>query len=152
VIVVEEILDDADATERFAASIAVRLKPPLVLLLEGPLGAGKTTFARGFVRALPGGDRVMVQSPTFALARTYKTTPPVHHLDLYRLESPLLGGRALEELGLLDQLEDGISISLVEWPRDLSLPGVPTGRVRLEEHSSGRRIRLELPDGSFGTA
>jgi tRNA threonylcarbamoyl adenosine modification protein YjeE len=134
------------ATERFAGVLARGVRAPLVLLLEGDLGAGKTTFARGFVRALPGGDKAQVQSPTFALARSYPTTPPVHHLDLYRLEelaTPLL---ALEELGLLEMLEDPAAVSLVEWPRDLALPALRVGRVVLTEQGRGRRARVDLPD------
>lgn len=141
-IVVEKTLRGAAATERFAGEIARAVKAPLVLLLEGDLGAGKTTFARGFVRALPGGEKVMVQSPTFALARRYPTTPPVHHLDLYRLDD----ARAIEELGLLDTLEDATAISLVEWPRELSLPRLVVGRVVLAEKGRGRAVRVELPE------
>lgn len=141
-IVVDKMLRGAAATERLAGEIAAAVKPPLVLLLEGDLGAGKTTFARGFVRALPGGDKVTVQSPTFALARSYPTTPPVHHLDLYRLEDA--GG--LEELGLLDMLEEPGAISLVEWPRALALPRLVVGRVVLSTRGRGRAVRVELPE------
>ena len=52
------------------------LGAPLVIALNGPLGAGKTAFVRGLVHGLPGGETLRVQSPTFALARTYATTPP----------------------------------------------------------------------------
>jgi tRNA threonylcarbamoyladenosine biosynthesis protein TsaE len=148
-IVVEQALRGPGATERFAAALARALRPPLLILLEGDLGAGKTTFVRGFVRALEGGSRVTVQSPTFALARTYATTPPVHHLDLYRFDQgSLADGRGLEELGLLDMLEDRGAISLVEWPRDLSLRGVPCARVRLSEKGKGRAVRAEIPAAS----
>lgn len=131
-------------TESFAAEIARQVTPPLVLLLEGELGAGKTAFVRGFVRALPGGEGVVVQSPTFALARSYPTTPPVHHLDLYRLAD----ARGLEELGLMELLRDQGAFSLVEWMRDLALPG-PVGCVRIAtagEDADRREIAVELPD------
>lgn len=130
-------------TEAVGAELARRLKPPLVVLLHGELGAGKTTFVRGFVGALAGGQSVTVQSPTFALARTYATTPPVHHLDLYRLE----GAAGLEELGLLELLRDERAFSLVEWPRDLAL-SQPTASVRLTTDSSSadaRRVEIEVP-------
>lgn len=134
----------SEDTEALAAELAKGLKAPLVVFLEGELGAGKTTFVRGFVRALPGGESVAVQSPTFALARSYPTTPPVHHLDLYRLPDR----DSLEELGLLELLLDERALCLVEWPGALSLP-VPWMRVRLnavEGKPEERSVEVELPD------
>lgn len=117
-------VDGEDATEEFAGRAArgevVDVTAPVVVTLRGDLGAGKTTFVRGFVRALSGSDDVVVQSPTFALARTYPTTPPVHHLDLYRLVDQPGAERALVDLGLFDLVEDGVS--LVEWPLDVRWP------------------------------
>ncbi len=130
-------------TEAFAAELARRVRAPLVFRLEGELGAGKTTFVRGFVGALPGGASVVVQSPTFALARTYATQPRVHHLDLYRLQS----AAGLEELGLLELLDDAAAFSFVEWPRDLAL-SVPCAFVRLTSVGGApdaRRVEIELP-------
>lgn len=103
----------AMATRRLGERIARTLLPPAVLMLEGPLGSGKTTFVQGLVSALPGGDTLRVQSPTFALARTYPTHPPVHHLDLYRLEEEV----AARDLGLLDQVADERALVCVEWPK-----------------------------------
>lgn len=144
--VVEATLRGAGATEAFGARVARAVKPPLIILLEGDLGMGKTTFARGFVRALPGGARVTVQSPTFALARSYPTQPVVHHLDLYRLEQgSLAGGHGLEALGLLDMLEDPDALSLVEWPRGLTVPGVLCARLRFNSSGTWRRVELTVP-------
>lgn len=126
------ITKSEEETEAFAAQLARTLKP-CVLLLEGELGAGKTTFTRGFVSAFATG--VTVQSPTFALARTYATTPPVHHLDLYRLETGV--ERALIELGLMEMLTDEHAFALVEWPRDLVLPGAL--RVVIEDAGGDTR-------------
>jgi tRNA threonylcarbamoyl adenosine modification protein YjeE len=141
----EKHAKDAAATERIARELAKKLKPPLVVLLDGDLGAGKTTFARGFVRALAGGSKVVVQSPTFALARTYPTRPVVHHLDLYRLDD----ARGLVELGLFDLLGDPDAFSLVEWPRDLSPPGFVARVHIVGEH--GRTITADIPDESVST-
>jgi len=130
----------AQALEDFFAGVSSRL--PLVVTLSGDLGAGKTTFAKGFVAALAGGADVVVQSPTFALARTYPTTPPVHHLDLYRLHEQSDPRGALVDLGLLDLVFDGVT--LVEWPpADRSLWPVPVVGVRFELLSPRRR-RLTL--------
>lgn len=146
-ITLERHLRGAASTERLGAEIALLVKPPLILKLEGDLGAGKTTFVRGFVRALPGGRDVTVQSPTFALARTYPTTPPVHHLDLYRLRHP----SELSELGLLELIEDSQAFSLVEWPALLEPQGLLVGTLTLEGENASRRARVTLPTPSANT-
>jgi tRNA threonylcarbamoyl adenosine modification protein YjeE len=145
-----ETTSSAKATEALAARLALRLlrehRAPLVLLLDGDLGAGKTTFVRGFVRALPGGADVVVQSPTFALARSYATTPPVHHLDLYRLQDTGTAGSVIE-LGLVDQCADGFSF--VEWPVPETPWLAPVGRVSLRVLSPRKReVRVVLPSSS----
>ena len=142
-----ETTSSAKATEALAARLAKRLvdegRVPLVLLLTGDLGAGKTTFVRGFVRGLQGGDGVVVQSPTFALARSYPTTPPVHHLDLYRLQDTGTADSVVE-LGLVDQCADGVSF--VEWPVVDTPWEAPTGSVDIAVVSPRKRaIRIVLP-------
>ena len=120
------------AMEELGARFARAAKPPCVFLLEGELGAGKTTFVRGFVGALTKGTkgaeeedhRITVQSPTYALARSYPTTPTTHHLDLYRLQQSNFDAYNLEDLGLWDLLEDPTALVLVEWPRALKIPPV----------------------------
>jgi putative hemolysin len=77
------ILSDADATTALGARIAPLLQPGDAVLLYGPLGMGKSTLARGLIRALTGPDED-VPSPTFTLVQFYETTPPVAHFDLYR--------------------------------------------------------------------
>jgi tRNA threonylcarbamoyl adenosine modification protein YjeE len=81
--------------------------PGDVVSLEGPLGAGKTTFARGFVRHFGG---ALVNSPSYTIAQVYPTRPLVVHLDLYRLTDP----DEAEELGLADYFGPD-SLALVEW-------------------------------------
>ncbi len=136
----QETTSSPTQTEALAARLARTMLGsgvalPWVILLDGDLGAGKTTFVRGFVRALPGGRDVVVQSPTFALARRYPTTPPVHHLDLYRLRQQAGAGAAVEELGLSD-VDDGIVF--VEWPVRSAWPEPVVG-VALEILSPRRR-------------
>jgi len=131
------------ATRRVAAALARALTPPCVVLLHGDLGAGKTTFAQGFVHALSGGAELRVQSPTYALARTYETTPPVHHLDLYRLDDESVA----HDLGLLEMLSDADAFALVEWPeRAPSLREHPCVITLHITGSSARGRRLSFPD------
>lgn len=103
-----------DATIALAQGIAARLCPGQVLLLEGDLGAGKTTFARALIRALAGDDKLEVPSPTFTLVQTYDTPRgPVWHFDLYRIKTP----DEVWELGWEEALSSAITI--VEWPGNL---------------------------------
>lgn len=103
-------LPNLAATEALAGRIAGLARPGDAILLEGELGAGKTTFARAFLRAATNDSAVEVPSPTFTLVQSY-TTPRgvVHHFDLWRLDGPA----ALVELGW-DEAREGIV--LVEWP------------------------------------
>jgi len=111
-------LADLAATRRFAAGVAATARPGDAIALSGPLGVGKTEFARAFIRALsrrhgkaPPDE---VPSPTFTLAQTYDLgAVAVWHFDLYRLERP--GDAA--ELGLDEALAGGIA--LIEWPERL---------------------------------
>jgi tRNA threonylcarbamoyladenosine biosynthesis protein TsaE len=103
-------LPDLAATRDLAESVAARARAGDAILLEGPLGAGKTAFARAFLRAATGHPALEVPSPTFTLVQTYETPRgPVHHFDLWRLDGPA----ALAELGWDDARDD---IVLVEWP------------------------------------
>ena len=103
-------LPDLAATTALAARLAARLRPGMAVLLEGPLGAGKTEFARAVLRALVADPALEVPSPTFTLVQSYDTPRgPVHHLDLWRLSGPA----GLDELGWDELLDD---IVLVEWP------------------------------------
>lgn len=106
--------DSAEATREAAAALAVLCVPGDVLLLSGDLGAGKTTFAQGFGRAL--GVEEQVTSPTFTLVRQYEVRDSPNgvrnllHADVYRLDR--LG--EIADLGLGELVEDG-GVALVEW-------------------------------------
>ncbi|MDQ6781699.1 MAG: tRNA (adenosine(37)-N6)-threonylcarbamoyltransferase complex ATPase subunit type 1 TsaE [Candidatus Eremiobacteraeota bacterium] len=102
-------LPDIAATSRLAQALASHCAPGDVILLRGPLGAGKTTFADAFAQALGAGPAT---SPTFVIAHWYpRGRIPVWHLDLYRLSDP----QSVEELDL-DQYLHPDAITLVEWP------------------------------------
>jgi tRNA threonylcarbamoyladenosine biosynthesis protein TsaE len=104
------ILPDLAATEALAADVALRARRGDAILLQGPLGAGKTSFARAFLRAAAGDPALEVPSPSFTLVQSYDTARgPVHHFDLWRLDGPA----ALTELGWDEARAD---IVLVEWP------------------------------------
>ena len=99
---------DEAATLRLAAWMAAALPVPSLVFLKGDLGAGKTAFARGFIRALHG-QATQVPSPTFTLVQPYEEQPPIMHADLYRLAAP----EEIDELGISDALAD--HICLIEW-------------------------------------
>lgn len=104
-------LPDAAATEAAGAALAPLLRAGDVVALEGDLGAGKTSLARGLLAAL--GLMEEAPSPSFAIVQAYgppEVRLPVWHVDLYRLDSP----DEAVELGLDEVLEDGAL--LIEWP------------------------------------
>ncbi|WP_137125922.1 tRNA (adenosine(37)-N6)-threonylcarbamoyltransferase complex ATPase subunit type 1 TsaE [Roseomonas sp. HF4] len=103
-------LPDLPATHALAAGLARLLRAGDAVLLEGPLGAGKSEFARALLRAAAGDPALEVPSPTFTLVQSYDLPAgTAHHFDLYRLDGP----DGLAELGW-DEAREGIV--LVEWP------------------------------------
>ena len=108
-------LKTEEDTQKLAQRLAPVLKVGHLIHLEGPLGAGKTTFARYLIQALsPRGSQEIVTSPTFSLIQVYDhLTPPLWHFDLYRLAA----SKDIQELGLEEAL--GTAVTLVEWPSQL---------------------------------
>lgn len=143
-------LPGASVTDRLAAALSDVTGAGDMLLLSGELGAGKTHFARAFIRHAmgPAGQGAEVPSPSFTLVQTYAThRTEIWHADLYRLTSP----DELPELGLDEAMED--ALCLVEWPERLA-PDWPETAVllRLEAVRGAspdlRRIALWAPAGS----
>ena len=135
---------DETLTAALARMLAAQVAPPATILLEGPVGAGKTHFARAFIRARQGDWAEDVPSPTFTLVQTYDDPmgTQIWHADLYRLTDP----SELSELGLDEAMEE--AVCLIEWPDRLD--PVPPGawRITLAPHADPdlRRITLDLPD------
>lgn len=117
-------LADEAATTRFAAAMAAVLRPGDTILLQGPIGAGKSAFARGVIRARL--NRMEdVPSPTFTLVQTYDAPDgDIWHCDLYRLTDP----SEVLELGLDEAFET--AICLIEWPDRLG-PDAPDTALTL---------------------
>ena len=133
--------DEAATTEagaRLAASLPGLSDRSLLLALSGELGSGKTTLARGLLRAL--GVAGAIRSPTFTLVEPYATTRgTIHHLDLYRLEPD---GSALEGLGYRD-LRGQPGLVMVEWPERAGVAlGAADLGANLEHRDHGRWLEL----------
>jgi tRNA threonylcarbamoyladenosine biosynthesis protein TsaE len=127
----------AAQTEALGAELALALHPGDVVLVEGELGAGKTTFVRGACRAL--GVQSVVTSPTFTIGQRYEAPVPVSHVDLYRVSD-----LEAEDPDLLADYLRPDTISFVEWPpgAEGTLAGFANlaRRVRLEHAGGDRRI------------
>ena len=128
---------DEKAMLAFGADLARQSKPGSVIYLQGELGAGKTTLARGFLRAK--GVRGFIKSPSYALLEVYELPAgQIVHLDLYRLQA----ANELQHLGLSDYLT-GSSILLIEWPEkaEAELPA-PSFRCQISIDGEKRRLTL----------
>ena len=128
------------ATEALAASVAALARTGDAILLEGVLGAGKSAFARAFLRAASCDPVLEVPSPTFTLVQSYDTRiGMVHHFDLWRLDGP----HGLAELGW-EEARSGVV--LVEWPDRLS--GLrPADALTVALHPTGDTSRRAVLSG-----
>lgn len=137
----QRFLADTEATAALGAALARALDGEAggVIFLEGDLGAGKTTLARGLLRAL--GVEGPIRSPTYTLLEPYQLSPrPLLHMDLYRLQDP----EELDQLGLADQPPED-HLWLVEWPgRGAGRLPPPDLQVSLVAEGQGRRAQVEL--------
>lgn len=134
------ITHSAEETIAFGRQLAAELSPPLILLLHGDLGAGKTTLVKGIAEGFQAASADDVTSPTFTLVHEYRgPRVTLFHIDLYRIETVT----QLETLGLDDLIAED-SILLIEWgdkfphlrrDRDLEITFESVGET-------GRTIRI----------
>lgn len=138
----EFLSHSADETLAWGRELASQLKPPLIVLLSGELGSGKTTLAKGLISGLGAAREEDVTSPTFTLVHVFHNHCKVFHVDLYRVEV----FHDLETLGLEDALA-APAIVIIEWPEKFTLrTDWPVLRVLLE-HAGDDSRRIRLPDG-----
>ncbi|WP_370578991.1 tRNA (adenosine(37)-N6)-threonylcarbamoyltransferase complex ATPase subunit type 1 TsaE [Snodgrassella alvi] len=133
----EIFLADENDTLKLGERFAQLISPPLIIWLEGDLGAGKTTFTRGLLNAL--GYNGAVKSPTYNIVETYPFKSfNLHHFDLYRFQNP----EEWLDAGL-DELITADSIILMEWPQlggDLAPPADIILNITIK--SSGRTVQI----------
>ena len=134
-------LKDHDATIVLGVCFADAMRALGVypaLLLDGELGAGKTTFVRGVVQALPGGEQAEAASPSFNYLNIYPTSPEMFHFDFYRLR-----GQELDD-DLFSALHDPMGLVVVEWAsfcRSQDLPAEYLA-LRFSMCANGREVAI----------
>ena len=135
-------LETLETTRALGRWLAGELPTGAILLLSGPLGAGKTSLVQGLAEGL--GISEAITSPTFALAQHYpQGKPQLVHLDLYRLEQPA----SADELFLQEEEEARAAGALmaVEWPERLDLDLPEAWQLELRHQDEGRLARLTPP-------
>jgi tRNA threonylcarbamoyladenosine biosynthesis protein TsaE len=124
----EILTHSSEETIEQGRQIGAVLKPPVLILLSGDLGAGKTTLTKGIAAGLGAAREDDVTSPTFTLVHKYDGATRVYHVDLYRID----GRHDLETLGLEDIFSEQ-AVVIVEWPDRLKMrTGWPTLEIQLE--------------------
>jgi len=138
--VAEEIITrSAEETTSWGREFAKRLKPPMLVLLTGNLGTGKTTLTKGIVSGLGAASEDDVTSPTFTLVHVYGKAVKVFHADLYRIEN----FHDFETLGMEDMFLTP-AVAILEWSERFPLES-PWPQIRLKlEHLGGDTRRITL--------
>ena len=146
----EIVTQSSEETTALGREIAAKLRPPVLVLLKGDLGAGKTTLTKGIISGLGAAREEDVTSPTFNLVHEFRiphadgsaSTAPfckVYHVDLYRIEN----FHDLESLGIEDALSEK-AIVIIEWPEHFTFrTDWPTVEIRLDHAGAdSRRISV----------
>ena len=135
----EIITHSAEETTSWGREFAKRLNPPVLVLLTGDLGTGKTTLTKGIVSALGAASEDDVTSPTFTLVHVYGKAAKVFHADLYRIEN----FHDFETLGMEDMFLNP-AVAILEWSERFPLEAPwPQIRVKLQ-HLGGDARRITV--------
>lgn len=134
------ITRSAEETIARGRELAAKMRAPLLVLLSGELGAGKTTLAKGMISGLGAAAEEEITSPTFTLVHTFTGPVKIFHVDLYRVE----GVQEFDSLGLEDIFAEP-AIVLVEWPERMRMrTDWPVMRIELEHAGEDEReIHIE---------
>jgi tRNA threonylcarbamoyladenosine biosynthesis protein TsaE len=140
----EWITHSAEETIRLGKELGAQMKPPLLILLAGELGAGKTTLTKGLVTGLGAAREEDVTSPTFTLVHQYRNGARVYHIDLYRIADL----HDFETLGVEDLFAEP-AIVIVEWPEKMAIrTDWPLLRIELEHvDENSRKLRVSDVSG-----
>ena len=131
-------------TAHIARTLAANLRAGDLLLLEGPLGAGKTFFTQALIKSL--GVSEQVTSPTFVIVKSYQGALPIHHIDAYRLLDAPDPRQAFDELDI--DIEG--SLTIVEWGKNFDVTGSAL-HIEIEiGPGQSRTLTLEGPDARWG--
>lgn len=131
-------------TAHIARALAANLRAGDLLLLEGPLGAGKTFFTQALIKSL--GVSEQVTSPTFVIVKSYQGALPIHHIDAYRLLDAPDPRQAFDELDI--DIEG--SLTIVEWGKNFDVTGSAL-HIEIEiGPGQSRTLTLEGPDARWG--
>jgi tRNA threonylcarbamoyladenosine biosynthesis protein TsaE len=148
----EFVTHSSEETIARGREIAEQLRPPVLVLLRGDLGSGKTTLTKGIISALGAAREEDVTSPTFNLVHEFRVPVPagsgsgiqpskVYHVDLYRVES----FQGLESIGLEDALSEN-AIVIIEWPERFTFrTDCPTLEISFR-HAGGDSRRITISD------
>ena len=134
-------LENPESTVELGAMLTKKFPDLGILLLNGPLGAGKTTLVKGIAKSLM--IKEPITSPTFPLSQHYQSgSPPLIHIDLYRIEEP----NAANEFFLQEEEESKAmgALMVIEWPERLSLPMTDAWRGKLEYTSTNQARFFQL--------
>ena len=132
------VTTNPDETFRIGEQIGAKLSGGEILLLDGPLGAGKTVFVKGLATAL-GVDPDEVTSPSFTLVNPYDGRLPVFHIDLYRLNE---GAPAAEAVDLEEMLSNERAVIVIEWAHRLGNYRLPSNAWRIDINGDGDEARV----------
>lgn len=140
------LLNSIKDTENLAKNIAnlIQNKPALIFL-QGDLGAGKTLICQTIIKTILN-KNILVTSPTYSYMNAYHGDIDIYHFDLYRIDDPNL----IKEMGLLEYLNNNISVRLIEWPdKILNYLASPDIIINLYHFNNKRKAKINYLNADF---